>query len=496
MTHRSTRALVGVLLALALLAAACGGDDGGGGGEAGDGEAGIDLPDCPVDALESADGPVEITLWHSAIATAAQALDQIVEEYNASQDQVVVRAEGQGASFEELQRAYNQAIQADELPELALLEDTQTLALADSGTILPATACLEASGETDADLVPTIIDYYSIDGVQYPASATPANALLYYNRDHFEQAGLDPDDPPETLQEMRAAAEAIQDAGVSDAPIAYYLAPWIFEFWLTGAGIPFVDNDNGRGDGETTEAVFDTPEVVELLETFQDLQADGLLQPFPYREGDIDHYLVMANPDPAARASMQVESSSAATAVESFLKGELDPGELSEDARVVVTDDLQLSLNLDAAPFPGIDAPGRVQVGGGVLYLTDGGAPEAQAAAWDFAQFFNQPEVQATASLVGGSDPVNTVTATLPEVQQTWETTLSGSWLAISYQQMIDGIDPDFPGPLVGPYTEMRTAISNMLDAVLLAGTDPADAVAAAEAEVTAALERYQEQSF
>jgi sn-glycerol 3-phosphate transport system substrate-binding protein len=499
MTRRTTRALVGILLALALLAAACGGDDGGGGGggsASDDSTVDVaDLPECEVDALESATGPVELTFWNAQIANQATALAQVVDEYNASQDQVQVNLENPGGSFEEQQRAYNTAIQGGDLPDMALLEDTQTLALADSGTILPATSCLEAGGE-QADLVPTIIDYYSIDGVQYAASAAPQNALLYFNRTHFEDAGLDPDDPPQTLQEMREAAEAIKAAGVAEQPIAYFLAPWIFEFWLTGAGIPFVDNDNGRGDGETTEAVFDVPEVVELLQFFKDLDEDGLLNVFPYRETDLDHYLVMANPDPTLRASMQVESSGSATSVEAFLKGELDPSELSPDGRVIETEDLDLTLDIDAAPFPGIEEPGQVQVGGGVLYLMDGEDPVREAAAWDFVKYFNTPEAQQTMSLVGGSDPVNTLTADLPETQETWETTLSGSWLAISYQQMLDGLDPDFPGPLVGPYTEMRTSIANMLDAVLLDGVEPATAAADAEAEVTAALERYQDQNF
>jgi sn-glycerol 3-phosphate transport system substrate-binding protein len=495
MRRFSTQAAVGVLIALALVAAACGGDSGESGSPDDSTPGGADLPECPLPSLETADGPVEITVWHTLIATGLQAFEEVVDQYNASQDVVVVQPENQGTSFEEIQRKYNQGIQSGDLPTAALLEDTQTLALADSGTILPAQACA-GEGYDSADLVPTIVDYYSIDGVQYPTSMTPSNALLYYNRDHFEQAGLDPDAPPQTLEEVRDAAEAIKEAGVSDTPLALYMAPWIFEFWLTGAGIPFVDNDNGRGDGETTEAVFDDERVLELLEFFKGMEEDGLLQPFPYREGDIDHYLVLANPDAGARASMEVEASSAATAVESFLKGELDPSELSDDARVVVTDDLDLSLNMDAAEIPGIDAPGRVQVGGGVVYVTNAGTPEEQAAAIDFSNYLNQPDTQATLSLVGGSDPINTGTEALPEVQETWDTTLSGGWLAISYDQMVNGIDPEFPGPLVGPYTEMREAIATMLEAVMLNDVDPQQALTTAEDEVTAALERYQDQNF
>lgn len=51
------------------------------------------------------------------------------------------------------------------------------------------------------------------DGKVY---AIPAKSIygvaLHYNRELFEQAGLDPDDPPTTWDEVRAAAKAIKDA--------------------------------------------------------------------------------------------------------------------------------------------------------------------------------------------------------------------------------------------------------------------------------------------
>ena len=51
------------------------------------------------------------------------------------------------------------------------------------------------------------------DGKVY---AIPAKSIygvaLHFNRELFEQAGLDPDDPPTTWDEVRAAAKAIKDA--------------------------------------------------------------------------------------------------------------------------------------------------------------------------------------------------------------------------------------------------------------------------------------------
>jgi len=490
---RRTRTFAALTFAAALAVAACGGNSGGGGDDGAEEGAAPELPECPVDALDAvpeSELPVEVTLWHSAVAKPEEALNQIADEYNASQDRVQINVESQATSFEELQRKYNQAIPSNDLPGIALLEDTQTQALADSGTILPAQSCIEADDYDMSDFVQTLVDYYSIDGVLYPASMTGSNALIYFNVDHFEEAGLDPANPPETLDEIRAAAEAIKEAGITDKPFVWHMAPWQVEFWMTGAKIPFVNNNNGR-DAPATESVVNSPEALELFEWLDAMNDDGLMLPVTNVPGQIDHYLALAN----QQTSFGVEASSAATSVEAFLRGELSAGELTDDGRVNADVDLT-GLDIDADEFPGIDGPGHIQVGGGVYYMMNTTPPEVQAGAWDFMKWVNTIDMQAVSNLEGGNDPVLVSIADDPEVADTWENTLSGQWLALSFEQQQTGIDPEFPGPLVGPYTEMRTAIRKAVEDMILNDAEPADVLAEAEAEITEAIERYDEENF
>lgn len=484
-------------IAVALLIAACGGTSGGGSGDdeaggAGDGSAGA-LPECPVSALDDvpeSELPVNVTLWHASVAKPEETLNAIADAYNESQDRVHIEVESQATSFEELQRKYNQAIPSDDLPGIALLEDTQTQAMADSGTVMPAQACIAADDYDMSDFVPTLVDYYSVDGNLYPASMSPSNALTYFNVDHFEQAGLDPADPPQNLDEIRAAAEAIKEAGITEHPFVWHMAPWQVEFWLTGAHIPFVNNNNGR-DEPATESVLDSPEALELFTWLDDMNDDGLLLPVTNTPGQIDHYLALAN----QQASFTVEASSAATSVEAFLRGDLDAGDLTSDGRVNADVDLT-GLDIDASQFAGIDEPGHIQVGGGVYYIMSTTPPEVQAAAWDFMKYVNTVDTQVVSNLEGGADPVLMSVADVPEVQQTWQDTLSGQWLAISFDQQANGIDPDFPGPLVGPYTEMRTAIRSAVEDMILNDKEPADVLATAEQEITDAIHDYDEENF
>lgn len=490
---RRTPTLVALLTVAALALAACGGASGGGDEDASTATTTDEgLPECPVDALDdvpAADLPVHVTLWHASVAKGEEALNQIADAYNASQDRVVIDVENQATSFEELQRKYNQAIPSNDLPGIALLEDTQTQAMADSGTVLPAQSCIEADDYDMSDFVPTLVDYYSIDGNLYPASMTGSNALIYLNVDHFEEAGLDPADPPQNLDEIRQAAEAIRDAGITEHPFVWHMAPWQVEFWLTGNHIPFVDNDNGR-EAPATESVLNSEGALELFQWLKDMNDDGLMLPVTDVPGQIDQYLALAN----EQASFGVEASSAATSVEAFLKGQLSAGDLT-DGRVNADVDLS-GLNIAANQFPGMEEPGHIQVGGGVYYMMSTTAPEVQAAAWDYMKWVNSVDMQVVNNLVGGNDPVLLSVADVPEVQRTWEDTLSGQWLAISFEQQQNGIDPEFPGPLVGPYTEMRTAVRQAVEDMLLNDAAPEDVLARAEEEITQAIQDYQEENF
>ena len=492
-----TRSLVAVLAVAALGLSACGGSsDGGGssgGGSSGGGGGGdaADLPECPLDALDAATEPVEVVVWHSYVAKTAETLEALATEYNASQDEVVVRVESQGNTYEELWKKYQQGAANADLPGIAILEDINTQAVIDSETVLPAQSCIDASDYDTSDFVPSVVDFYSQDGVLYPGTLNVSTPLLYYNKNHFRKAGLDPEDPPGTLAEVRSAAEAIKGAGIVETPLVLNLESWFIETWLTGDGLPVVDNDNGRGDGDTTASALDDPATVELYQWLKDMHDDGLLLAIP-NAGGVDQYLAMAG----QTASMLPATSTAATSVEAFLGGDTS---IADDAGGEVdTDDIDLeALDFGAGMFPGISEPGKVQIGGGAWYITNTNPPEVQAAAWDFIVWWNRLETQVRWHLDGSYLPLSLEAAEDEAVVASWEgDDLSGNWLAISYDQLVNGVDPDFPGPLIGPFDQFRDANENGLDDMLLGSAEPADVVASVAADTTASIEQYNEETF
>ncbi len=480
--HRMTHPLrlLAIVMVGALIATACGGGSS-------DSASSGDGPTCPVDALDDADGPVEITLWHTYVGLTNRTLIKLADDYNASQDRVKVRVENQGAAYEELLRKYRQGIPSGDLPAIGVMEDTTTQFLADSGTIIPGGVCAKADGYTGYDdFAQGVKDFYSVDGVLQPASFNVSTVLLYYNRDHFTQAGLDPDRPPQTLAEVAEYARKIKAAGIVDKPIVLNMQPWFTEFWLTGAGEGLVDNGNGRGDGETSAGAFDNDATHRLFELLKSMQDEGLLNAVPGIEGQFDHYFAIG----LQTASMTIETSTAVTTINAVLEGNLDPAELGLDVELPPID-----VNVDAGPFPGLDGPGQGQLGGGVWYITNAGPPEVQAGAWDFIKWVNRPENQAQWHLEGSYLPVSKATVDSQAVQDFWTQTRPGKWLKTAYDGL-ENVDPAWPGPLIGPYTETRSAVRDALDGLLFGSATPDQVISEANQKITDAIAAYNDENF
>jgi sn-glycerol 3-phosphate transport system substrate-binding protein len=405
---------------------------------------------------------------------------------------VRVRVESQGNSYEELWNKYQQSAQSDDLPAIAILEDTATQSIVDSGTVLPAQSCIDADDYDTSDLVQTGIDYYSVDGVFYPGTINMSSPLLYINKNHLRQAGLDPETAPATLDELRDVAQAIKDSGATQTPLAMNLTSWYIETWLTGNGQPMVDNDNGRGADETSAAAFDNPDALTVMQWIKDMNDDGLLLPIPLVPGNIDHLLALSGERP--KASMTFETSTAATSIQAFLGGDQS---VVADAGGGDSGAVNVSgIDVEAVLFPGVSEAGQVQIGGGAWYMTASQPPEVQAAAWDFIKWWNTTATQIVWHTEGSYIPFSKAAAQSPEVQQFWQSAGPGRWLALSYQQLSDGVDPDWPGPLIGPYDQVRKAVENGLNELTLENKSVQDMLSQSSQAATEAIETYNEGGF
>lgn len=96
--------------------------------------------------------------------------------------------------------------------------------LADKGMIRDLNGYLDEDSELKDDITPALLEAGQYDNKQYIIPSGATTLLLWYNADLFEEAGLDPDSPPETWEDTLSAAKKI-DEETDASGIAMYGSP-------------------------------------------------------------------------------------------------------------------------------------------------------------------------------------------------------------------------------------------------------------------------------
>ena len=154
---------------------------------------------------------------------------------------------------------------------------------------------------------------FETEGVQWSMPFNVSNPVLYYLKPLFVEAGLDPAQPPISIEQLRTAAQAIVDSGAAGTGIALDSGVdsgggWFLEQWFARMHEPYADNGNGRL-APATQVLYAGPVGVELMTEVQSLITDGLAVTVGDNPNAQDGFLRMA--DPANPAAMTIATSAA-----------------------------------------------------------------------------------------------------------------------------------------------------------------------------------------
>lgn len=203
MKSTRTRAGVAIVVALAVaLTTACGsGDDDGGG--AADGSGG------PGGTVAAIDEPVTISVSNlppETEAGAREAFLERVERFEADNPNITVEP----SEWEWEAATFAAQLAGGTLPTTFEFPFTDGLTLIERGQLADVTAEVEALAYAD-QFNPSVLDVVRSGDRIYGVPSAAYGMGLHYNRDLFEQAGLDPDAPPTTWDEVREYAQQIAD---------------------------------------------------------------------------------------------------------------------------------------------------------------------------------------------------------------------------------------------------------------------------------------------
>lgn len=195
--------------------------------------------------------PQKVTLWHSMGGDIKNVMDGLIAEFNTIQSEVEVQAIYRG-TYPEVLNASIASARAGTAPTLVQIYEVGTLAAIDSGVFSPLDEFLTTDMVDWSDYMDAVFNYYQVAGRQWSMPFNSSSAILYINADMFRKAGLDPNNPPSTFQEIIEASKQIVKSGAAPYGITWPLHTWFVEQWMAEQGAALVNNDNGRAARPTS----------------------------------------------------------------------------------------------------------------------------------------------------------------------------------------------------------------------------------------------------
>ncbi len=151
------------------------------------------------------DHRTHITYWEKWTGFEFDAMKAVVDEFNRSQDKITVDF----LSVSNIRDKTLLAISGGVPPDLAGLESGHISQFADEHALLSLEDMCATAGIKGDRYVKAYWDICNYKGHLFALPTTPASTALHYNRQLFRDAGLDPNKPPETLEELTAMADKL-----------------------------------------------------------------------------------------------------------------------------------------------------------------------------------------------------------------------------------------------------------------------------------------------
>ncbi|RPH77963.1 MAG: extracellular solute-binding protein, partial [Candidatus Rokuibacteriota bacterium] len=205
----------------------------------------------------AAQAKTEIHFWHALSGQLGEALETQAKQFNDSQGEYEIKPLRKG-SYPETLTAAIAAYRQKNPPHIVQVFEVGTQTMMLSGAVYPVHELMQQNEiKIDwNDFIKSVVGYYTKDGKLYSMPYNSSTPIFYYNKDAFKKAGLAPEKPPKTWQEVEAFSKRVMGAGAAKCGFSTAWPSWIqVENMHATHDQPFATKNNG----------FDAVEGVELL---------------------------------------------------------------------------------------------------------------------------------------------------------------------------------------------------------------------------------------
>jgi len=222
--------------------------------------------------------PITINWWHAHGGRLGEKVNAIAADFNKSQDKYKLVATYKG-NYADTMTAGIAAFRSKSPPHFLQVFEVGTASMmAAKGAIKPVYEVMAESGLPFDPKVylPTVTGYYTTpDGKMLSMPFNSSTPVLYYNKDAFKKAGLDPNKPPKTWPEVAEYAKKIVAAGYKGGFSTAWIS-WIhLENFSAWHNVPVGTKANGF-DGMDTKFTYNSPLQVKHIQQLADWQKEKI----------------------------------------------------------------------------------------------------------------------------------------------------------------------------------------------------------------------------
>lgn len=398
------------------------------------------------ESQKTPEGPVTIDFWYSIGGNPQKATEALVEKFNASQNEVKVEAM-YGGSYEDTTKKLLASVVAGDTPVVAHMAMAYTAQFVLDGYFESLNKYFASDPDvSEEDFVKGLLELNRWKGELYGMPFNCSNPILYYSKDLFKAAGLDPEKPPVTWDELYAYAKKISALG----PDVYGFniergSGWISQGYTWQFGGDWIAKDNST-------VLWTEPGAVEALEFMQKM----------YNEG-IAVYMGGNTMDFSGKVGMTIRSTA------------------------TLTDTIQsATYDVGVAPIPG-KVRKQVPIGGGSLYVFENASQAEKDAAWKFLKFMGSKESQMFWAEKTGYQASSVAALNSPEMQELWK---KDPRFKTTYDQVPYAVVEDVTKLI--PFNEVRSIFNDTWDATILKNGNAAKNLAEAQEKANQILAQYR----
>ncbi|MEN3350548.1 MAG: sn-glycerol 3-phosphate transport system substrate-binding protein [Bradyrhizobium sp.] len=390
--------------------------------------------------VSPAQATTEIMWWHAMSGELGKQLEKLAADFNGAQSDYRIVPAYKG-NYTETVTAAIFAFRSRSQPAIVQVNEIATATMmAARGAIYPVFELMRDQKEafTPSAYLPAVAGYYAdVDGNMLSFPFNASTPILYYNKDMFRSAGLDPEVAPKTWPEVGAAAKRLRAAGMM-CGLTTSWPSWInVENFSAFHNLPIATKTNGFG-GLDAQLIFNNPLLVRHIANLAEWQGT---KAFDY-------------------------SGRAQSAEPRFQKGECGIFIGSSGTRADIKANAKFEIGYGMMPYyPDVQgAPQNSIIGGATLWVLRDRPRAEYAGVAKFFAYLSRPEVQAAWHQNTGYLPITRAAFDLSRTQGFYDR-IPGASISIEEVTLRPPTD-NSKGIRLGSFVLIRDVIEEELEQV------------------------------